>query len=354
MGFDDENDAESDGGEPSDTMRERASEHRVKLWLLLYANRWAVAAVPLLFVFGSLVVLGAIDPVPLQSVVASSDPIETVFQALLTATITGVTLVVSINSLVLSQELGPLGDQRQRMSGAMEFRRDVEDDLSVTAAPPEPSAFLRALVVAVSDRAEALGDAVSANDLSGEDELGPRIDDYVAGLRGNASEVSDELEEGQFGTFDVLFAALDFNYSWKIYQARRLRNEHEDLPDAVSEAFDELVNVLTYFGPAREHFKTLYFQWELINLSRAMMYAAVPSLVVSTAAILYIDDPGTITGTVFGVGNVVWTVSAAVAVAVFPFTILISFILRIATAAKRTLSIGPFILRSENRSENLD
>ncbi|MFC6824460.1 hypothetical protein [Halopelagius fulvigenes] len=352
----DGNNTESSEGEPSDTMRKRAGENRLKLWLLLEANRWFVSAVPLVLVFASLIVLGVLDPVPLRAAMKSADPVETLFQALLTATITGVTLVVSINSLVLSQELGPLGDQRQRMSGAMEFRRDVEEDLDVTAAPPEPSAFLRALVVAVSDRAETLGEALSTgDDGEGDAEFRSRLEEYVDELRENASEVSDELEGGQFGTFDVLFAALDFNYSWKIYQARRLRNEYEDeLPEAVDEAFDELVNVLTYFGPAREHFKTLYFQWELINLSRAMLYAAVPSLLVSTAAILYLDNPGTITGTTFGVDNMVWTVTAATAVAVFPFTILLSFILRIATAAKRTLSIGPFILRSETRNENLD
>ncbi|RDI72539.1 hypothetical protein [Halopelagius longus] len=354
MVFDEENDAGSGGGEPSDTMRERGSGNRVKLWLLLDANRWVVAVVPLVFLFASLVVLGAVDPVPLRTAIAASDPIETVFQALLTATITGVTLVIAINSLVLSQELGPLGDQRQRMSGAMEFRRDVEEDLNVTAAPPEPSAFLRALVLAVSNRAETLGEVVSTNDFRRDGEYRARLDDYVEAVRGNASEVADELEGSQFGTFDVLLAALDFNYSWKIYQARRLRNEPDELSDDVSAAFDELVNVLTYFGPAREHFKTLYFQWELINLSRAMMYSAVPSLLVSTAAILYLDDPGTVTGTVFGVDNVLWITAAAVAVAVFPFTILISFVLRIATAAKRTLSIGPFILRSGSRSEDLD
>jgi hypothetical protein len=336
---------------PSDTMRERAGESRVKLWLLLDANRWVVAAVPLCLVFGSLVVLGVLDPAPLRAAMRSADPVETLFQALLTATITGVTLVVSINSLVLSQELGPLGDQRERMSGAMAFRGDVEDDLDVPVAPPEPSAFLATLVEAASDRAGELKEAAADAD----EAFRARADDYVDDLRSNAAQVSDELEGGQFGTFDVLYAALDFNYSWKIYRARRLRERYRgQITDEVAEAIDDLVNVLTYFGPAREHIKTLYFQWELINLSRAMLYAAVPSLLVSAAAILYLDNPATVTGSTLGVDNLVWTVSAAAAVAVAPFAILLSFILRIATAAKRTLSIGPFILRDASRSEDLD
>jgi hypothetical protein len=337
--------------EPSDTMRERAGESRLKLLLFLDANRWFVTTIPLAFVFVFLVVFGVLDPATLRAAMASSDPVETLFQGFLTATITGVTLVVTINQLVLSQELGPLGDQRDRMAGAMDFREDVEEDLGVPAAPPEPSAFLRALVDAIENRAEALGDAIGGGDAEDEE----RVEAYVDDLTTHAEDVSDELEDQQFGTFDVLFAALDFNYSWKIYEARRLRNESGDgLTDDAKAALDELVNTLTYFGPAREHFKTLYFQWELINLSRAMLFAAVPSLLVSSAAVLYLDNPASITGVTAGVDNMVWVVSSTTTVALVPFALLLSYVLRIATVAKRTLSIGPFILRSATRSEDID
>ncbi|SFR58015.1 hypothetical protein SAMN04487947_2511 [Halogeometricum rufum] len=337
-------------GEPSDTMRERAGENRVKLWFLLDANRWFVAFIPIVVSLVAMLTFGILDPAPLVAAIVSGDPIETLFQAFVTATITGVTLVVSINSLVLSQELGPLGDQRDRMEGAMSFRADVEEDLDVPAAPPEPSAFLRALIDAVQNRANDLQEAAK-----GQAETEDRVSAYVEGLISHAGEVSDELEDEQFGTFDVLFAALDFNYSWKIYEARRLRNEFRDsLNDEARDALDNVVNTLTYFGPAREHFKTLYFQWELINLSRAMLYAAVPTLVISSSAILFLDNPGSITGSTAGVHNLVIVVSLAASLSLLPFGILLSYMLRIATVAKRTLSIGPFILRSASRSEDLD
>ncbi|WP_089881178.1 hypothetical protein [Halogeometricum limi] len=331
-------------------MRKRAGESRIKLWYLLDANRWFVSMIPLAVIFLAALVFGVLDPAPLVSAVRTGDPIETLFQAFVTATITGVTLVVSINSLVLSQELGPLGDQRDRMEGAMAFRSDVEDDLEVPAAPPEPSAFLRALVDAVQNRANDLQETSA-----GDDENEERIAAYVESLVSHSEEVSNELEEEQFGTFDVLLAALDFNYSWKIYQARRLRNEFRDgLSEEARNALDEVVNTLTYFGPAREHFKTLYFQWELINLSRAMLYASIPSLTVSSLAILYLNNIGSITGATAGVHNLVIVVSLTTVVALLPFAVLLSFMLRIATVAKRTLSIGPFILRSASRSEDLD
>mgnify|MGYP006284931431 CR=1 FL=1 len=344
--------AESDGGsQPSDTMRARADESSWKLWLLMEANRWAVAGVLLVGVFVALVVIGVLDPSPLQQSVASSDPNETLFQAFVTAIITGVTLVVTLNQLVLSQELGPVGDQRGRMEGAMEFREDVESVLDGPVSPPKPAASLHALIDDTCPRANDLADAVSDNR---DEELRGDIESYVNSLTENANEVSDELDEAQFGSYDLLSAVLDFNYSWKIFVARRLHNEHDDaLTDETREAFGDLEEVMKFFGPAREHFKTLYFQWELVNLSRAMLYSAVPALVVVSSMIIYYDAKA-IPGATLGISNDILVTSFATAIAIVPFMLLLSYILRIATVAKRTLSIGPFVLRDVERSDELD
>jgi hypothetical protein len=98
------------------------------------------------------------------------------------------------------------------------------------------------------------------------------------------------------------------------------------------------------FGLAREHFKTLYFQWYLINLSRRILIASVPALLVSTGMALFVDIEGYV-WTVSGVDTLVLFVSLAVTVAVLPFVLLLSYVIRIATVTKYTLSIGPFILR---------
>jgi hypothetical protein len=337
---------------PSDTLRERAGDSRVKLWLLLDADRRLVAGIPLLLVVLALVVLGAVDPASLREAAGSKDPVETLFQALTTAIITGVTLVVSLNQLVLSQELGPLGDQRERMAGTIEFRRDVAETLDVPATPPEPSAFLRALVDGVGSRARTLGDLVEACD---DGEARERVSAYADSLAENADGATEALEGQQFGTFDVLSAALDFNYSWKIYEGQRIRGEYEgSLSADALDALDALVETLRFFGPAREHIKTLYFQWELVNLSRGILLSAVPALVVSIGGVLYLDNPATVTGTFLGVDALVWVVAAAAGVSLVPFMLLFAYVLRIATVAKRTLSIGPFILRPTGREESID
>jgi len=333
-------------------MRERAAENRTKLWVLLEANRWVLSGLLVAGVFVSLVILGTVDPAPLREAMESKDPIETTFQGFLTAIITSVTLVVTLNQLVLSQELGAVGDQRERMDEAMAFRQDVEDAIDTQAAPPEPAAFLRAIIETTRASVAELTDAISESD---DAQLREHAHHLADNIEGNAEMVEDQLEDAQFGTFDVLFAALDYNYSWKLYEARRLRNTHADsLSAEADEAFDRLIEALGFFGPAREHFKTLYFQWELVNLSRVILYASVPALMVSVSMILYVDNPSTIHGATFGIDNLVWVVSTAVAVALVPFILLLSYVLRIATVAKRTLAIGPFVLREFTRDADSD
>ncbi|MGB9987523.1 hypothetical protein [Salarchaeum japonicum] len=335
---------------PSDTMRERVPESSWKFWLLLDANRWALAIGIAAIVFVALVLVGHFHPVGTPKLLTKADPVETLFQGLLTSIITGVTLVLTLSQLVLSQELGAVGDQRERMQGATDFREDVSDLLDEPVSPAMPSAFLRALVSLTEDRVDALEAAVE--DIENDD-LQDAVSEYAANLRGNAQAVESQLDGAQFGEFDVVWAALNYNYSWKIYAAKKLQAEYADSLTADAEtAFDDLVESLELFGPAREHFKTLYFQWELVNLSRTLIYAAVPALTTAIATLLYLE-PRLFPGTVGGVESLVLVVAAAATVAIAPFAILLAYILRIITVTKRTLSIGPFILRETERSRDL-
>ncbi len=105
-------------------------------------------------------------------------------------------------------------------------------------------------------------------------------------------------------------------------------------------------------GPAREHFKTFYFQWELINLSYAILYTAIPALLVSFAMILFFD-PGFVSGTILGTNTVLVVVCVAVTIGIIPFVVLFAYILRISTVAKRTLAVGPFTLFASEGSEDI-
>jgi hypothetical protein len=102
------------------------------------------------------------------------------------------------------------------------------------------------------------------------------------------------------------------------------------------------------FGPAREHVKTLYFQWALINLSRMILYASIPALAVS-GIMVGIVGPSTFPGVTLGVDDVILVTGVAFGVTILPFMLLVSYLLRILTVAKRTLAIEPLILRDSQR-----
>ncbi|MDV7348808.1 hypothetical protein R3751_03320 [Halorubrum distributum] len=346
-GTDDAPDADS-SADTADTMRERAGENRAKLWLLLRANRLVVAAVLTLAVFVAFVAVAVALSPSLATKVGASDPIETLFASMITAIVTGATLVVTIGQLVLTQENGPLGDQRERMDDTLAVRDDIAD-LTDGPTPTDPAAFLDAILGAAAGHAQDLRDSVDDEgdnaDGSGRDVLRAEVDDLVTGLTENADAVRGQLDGAEFGSFDVVFAALNFDYGPKIGQIERIAADHDEaLTDDERGRLGELKATVSLFGPAREHVKTLYFQWALIDLSRLILYAAVPALVVA-GLMLTAVDAGTFPGRTLGVDHVTLAVGGAFAVALLPFSLFVSYLLRVLTLAKRTLAIGPLVLR---------
>ncbi|NUB90726.1 hypothetical protein HTZ84_14220 [Haloterrigena sp. SYSU A558-1] len=335
----------------SGVLGQRAGVGGPRLWVLLRLNRWLFVAAVSVIVFGVLVGTSLFGLAPHRMIVEQHNGTFWIFSGFIGAIITGTSIVVTINQLVLSQELGAVGEQRDRMQDAMEFRQDIEDSLEKEdVTPPEPAAFLYELVDGVEEEANDLEETVTDDH---GDELQEKIDDYVDDIVENAQVVKDDLEDAQFGTFDVIWNALNFNYSRKIYDARKLRADHGDeLSDEADDELDEMIEILKFFGPAREHFKTLYFQWELINLSRALLYISVPALTAMGLLMMYVDGT-TFPGTFLGIDTLVWVTSAGFVVGVAPFVVFIVYILRIATVAKRTLAMGPFILRESQRDEDL-
>lgn len=332
------------------TMRERVGTRRdrIRLYILLNLNRLLLTLILSAGMFGSFLLLGGFSP--FRQFMRNMGPTRYMFQALVGALITGVTLVVTINQLVLSQEIGPLGAQRERMSNSMSFRGDVED-LVGSISPPEPESFLQTLIHHSRETAEAFQQTVSGNPNS---DLEDDVTQFTNQLIEHAEEVRDKLADRSFGEYAVIEAALDYNYAEKIYRARRLRDTYsDDLSEEERRALIELLNALTFFGPAREHLKTLYFQWELVDLSRNIIYTAIPALVVTGTLALYLS-PTMFQGETLGIDHLVWIVSVGVTIGFMPFLLLSTYILRLATIAKRTLAIGPFILRESERSGDIE
>lgn len=337
-------------GTPSDRLHERLNQNRIKLWFLMGGKRWHVTGLMVIIVFITLVTVGYIYP-GVENAIRSSDSIDTLFSAFLTAIITGVTVVVSLNQLVLSQELGAVKEQRERMEGAMQFRSDVADVIQAKVSPSRPAQFIRALVQVSADRAKELQDIVSN---SSEKDFKKEVNNFTDSLIGNARQVAEGLDDARFGEFDVISSALNYNYSWKIFTARRIKKEYNDLlTERGEEELERLIEVLSLFGPTREYFKTLYFQSVLIDFSRRILFAAIPALLVSACMIIFFNFK-TYSIIIFNTETLVLVIVLAATISLIPFLILISYIIRIATITQHTLSIGPFILRETDEVEEVD
>ncbi|WP_256685239.1 hypothetical protein [Halococcus qingdaonensis] len=323
---------------------------RLRSWLLLTANRAVVAALLTGGLFVVLVAVGAVNTIPLRTLIRQGTHVERLFQSFVMSLVTGITLVVTLNQLVLSRELGPLGEQRDRMAGAVDFRQDIES-FTGSVAPADPASFMRTFMQLSEDRASSLEAAVADNE---DDAVRESVTDLTERMGEHAATIGDRLSDADFGDFDVIGTVLNYDYSWNIYATRRVRSAYADsLDETEHEAFEELLDVLFLFGPAREHFKTLYFRRELVDLSRDILYTGVPALAVSIAGLLYLN-PNSVIGSTLGIENVVFVVSAAAAVASAPFFVLVAYIVRLGTIAQRTLAIGPFVLRDSQRSLDLE
>ena len=325
------------------------TKRSVRDWFLFGANRLTVTGILTVTCFVLLTIFSTLN-VPYLSILSDGDTIETLFQTLVGVLITGMTLVVSINQLVLSEEFGSLGRQRERMDKSMAFRKDSEQEFHWTG-PPEPERFLSTLINTSVDRAKTVEEAVEGNS---DQLLQDRVDQLVDRIATSADEITDKLEDVSFGEFTIMQAALSYNYSWKIYLVRRLYWEHrENLSEDAREAIDGLVDILELFGPAEEFFKAHYLQWELVNLSRRILFIGIPALVISIYAALYLK-PETVSGTVLGVPVLVWLINAGVTFALIPFFIFTAYVLRTASIAKESGAIGPFVLHESEQAPLID
>ncbi|ADJ14662.1 hypothetical protein [Halalkalicoccus jeotgali] len=331
---------------PADTMRERTDESTLKIWFLVTANRWLVTGLLSLSMVAIFVGLYFLGPTNLPGVMGASS-VGNVFGSVIIAVVTGVSLILAIAQLVLSEQMGPLGEKQAEMRDQIEFRGEVEDRIDAAVGPATPSAFLSALIEAVDRQARALRESVADDDVT-------ELYEYADSLLEHGEEVSDQLESTEFGSFEVILPVLNYNYSWKIVAGRTLAARYADsIGDDTERHLEKLIESLRFFAPAREYFKMLYFQWEINNIARGVLYASIPSLAIAAYMILAFDAT-LITGSTLGLPNRYLAVGLLYSLALLPFTVVLAYILRIVTVTKRTLALGPFILRETKQAGDVN
>lgn len=263
------------------------------------------------------------------------------FSAILGGNLTLITVVLSINQLVLSRELGSPGELQQRIRDAMTYRREVENTANSSPVPVSPEGFLRYLHETLVDTATDLENSVSD---SGNERLVTRIDDLVDELTTDARSVTGTLDAPTVDIFAVIEATLGTNHADQLYELAAIETEFEDLTDAHQQSLARLREQLLHIDTARKYFRTVYMEKELSVLSRMILYVGVPAEILTAVALAVYGAVGT------APPSPSWLlpfVLVTLTVGFAPLAVLFSFVLRLSWVAQQNTSVAPFSAANE-------
>ncbi|MFC7195059.1 hypothetical protein ACFQL4_10975 [Halosimplex aquaticum] len=301
-------------------------------WVLYRGDRLVVSALLASLILTILLVLEWAD----LTALASPTALFYLFSAFIGGNLTLITVVLSINQLVLSRQLQAPGPLRKQIRQTEVFRADVAAVTDQPVTPVLPPQFLERLVRSTNGEARAL--AQSAGDLDDERvrrDIGALVDPLVADL----DRVADSLERSGTSPFHALSAILNTDLATRIQTARHVEAVHGDaLPDRVVSRVERLDNKLELLDISREYFKTLFMQKELSYLSRMLLYVGLPAEVSATVVLLVVSSRTGMPPLLAAPG----VVPFAVVLSFLPLAVLFSFVLRVATVTERSVAIAPF------------
>ncbi|MDX1748202.1 MAG: hypothetical protein R3324_19885, partial [Halobacteriales archaeon] len=144
-------------------------------WVLLDANRNAVTAALVSIVYASIMLVGTVYTFEMQRLLTETGAVQTLLNTLLGGIILLVSIVVSINSIVLSYDITSLSNQEERIGGLMEFRQRINRLSDQRERPTDPASFLDMMAGVIRSRTEALKEVAEGVD----QELAEEIEEYV-------------------------------------------------------------------------------------------------------------------------------------------------------------------------------
>lgn len=302
-------------------------------WILLEGDR-RLLAVGLLgvlaFVLGGALWTGAVA-------VKNADSLTRLFSAFVGGNLTLITVVITINQVILSREFGSPGELRERISNIVAFRHEVEERAEADVSPVTPQAFLEFLAVQIRTHATTIQqESRSIPDA----EYRKTVDRYAETLVAQSERIEDALHEQEAGAFNTLLTVLDTDFTSDRYTAERLRvKADDDVPDDVVRTLEDVLSLIDHVGATRQYLMTLYMQQELADLSQKILYTGVPAV---TASVLTVWVYGHPMGTTMASPMLEVVVVTAVVVAMSPLAILVAYVLRITTVSRETASLMPF------------
>lgn len=312
----------------------RGTDSSVLRWFLLTGNRLSIATG---IVLATVLVVLALLWVYGQATLQPDSPMYFLFSSIVTGDLTLLTVVLSINQLVLSRELGAPGQLRQRIEKAIEYRDTVEGITETSVSPQSLPDFLQFLHTTLSSLTERLDDeAVSLTD----DQVQHQVYSLSQSLRQDAASVNDTLDQDSPDVFTVLAAVIATNHANQLHSIAQIQADHrEELSDEMQDILESVSDMLRQIDVARRYFRTVYVQRELAYLSRILLYIGVPAIIGGgITLILYNTAIATAVPTLLLQATVVTSFTIGIA----PLAVLFPFILRLAWVAQQTATIAPF------------
>lgn len=298
-------------------------------WVALSGDRRILTAALLLLAFFFIGPVGHQVIPSTQQSLANQHTTVPLVSALLSGTFFLFSIVVSINSLYVSQQQNPLAQQFGRIQSVVQFRRQLEEVTDTAHVPAQPEPLLRLLSGDILERAQFLEEELHTADL----DLRRDLDAYVGSLAEETGAMNRKLT-GATGSLDVVLAMMDYNHDRQINDLRQLQAEHGDqLDDGVGDSIEEMLRLLQYFATAREYFKTLYTRREFARLSRDLTLITVPAVAVVASFLHFLND----------LPDNHMLIAGVEAVAFAPFVLVATYILRVAIISKRTQAAGQFV-----------
>ncbi len=314
----------------------RAATHRYPHpveWILVEGDRNLIAAAISLGLFGLLLGLEQLGLIAF----VNDDSITRLAGGMIAGMFSLVTLVVSINQLILSREFRSAGEVRGQLQDVATFREDVAAAAGIPTAPIEPSRFLGTIVRDIESHANALTDALGSHPPVVRDRTGL----YAEYVDAETGAVAEALERDRLGMFEAVSACIEYDDSWQLYAGHYLREEYaDDLTESAAAELDAILEGLERFNIAIEHFKTTYLQRELTRFSQLTIVYGVPAVV---AAMVLGFSYGAVDGAVLNLAVMPYVASALTSIVVFPLALLAAYVLRTATITRRTAAVSPMV-----------
>ncbi|RQG96081.1 hypothetical protein [Natrarchaeobius oligotrophus] len=343
----DRSDSESDppASQPDPLVSAESRTDDLLHWLYLDGDRRLLSGLLLVGVFGASLLLIRADLIT----PAEAGNITAIAAALIGGMLPFITVVLAINQLILSEEFGTTGSFFERLEETREYRHTIESHTGRRPSPVEPSDFLRVLIEAKRRTARGLQNVCR----DGPEALRSAVDDFVSTTTARDEDAIETLEGATFGTFTVIAVIVHYNDPWQLQMVRRLRSRHRhDLSAAADNQLERLGELLRDIHVARQYFKTVHMQQELADLSKILLYVGFPTLLWGAFVIV---SYGNLLALEFHPYVYAAVVSTTITALFSPFAVLLAYVLRIATIARRTAAdFGPFVLQQQLPGEEIE